>query len=157
MELSFYSIPGIEEPMDQFIERTLVSVFGVPMENIMIKKRSKHLVIPRMSYVTAMCRYNGNTQWGMSSLIFDRWGINYDHSTVHHAEETIEGVYLPGKVSNATDRIFAGKVQEFFEIVKSEYKRQHQKRSNENNSSIRTGERIRIAEINMLVAKGKLS
>jgi hypothetical protein len=124
MEVSPYSAPGLEMPIDIFIEQQVLNIFGLTLDQIMIKCREKRLVVPRQAYVAAMCRYNKNTQWGMSVLLYDRFQLSYDHSTINHAEVTIEEVYLPGKVSNATDKVYAKKVQEFFAIIQSEYDHQ---------------------------------
>lgn len=155
MELSPYSIPGIHIEIPVFIEQQIEKIFGLSLGQIMIKCREKRLVVPRQAYVAAMCRYNKCTQEGISVLLWEKYRLHYDHATVHHAEETIEQVYLPGKVSNVTDIIYAQKVQQFYKNIQDEWMRQ-QSLKHENNSTVRAHQRVRITEIVMLLAKDKL-
>jgi hypothetical protein len=126
-ETEVLSVDKTPISMQLYIEQRLLAVFGLEsLSDIMIRTRRRETVIPRQTYFAAMRRFATYGQNYLSGVIFDQFGIRWDHTTIHHAEHCIENIYLPGKVVTEADRYYATLVQKFWGLVKMEYNRQKQ-------------------------------
>jgi hypothetical protein len=123
MGISYYIYPGLSIGLISFIESQIPIIFGVTLAETMVRCRERRLVIPRQAYLTAMCRFCGYTEHGFAKILFERFRFSYDHATINHAKNVIEDVYLPRKVVDNKDKIYAEMVNQFWMSVQNEYQK----------------------------------